>query len=74
MEPLVFKGLTTSKDVVGREIKAYELGERCLQTGSLKGVDREFEGTKVIFSGRRKIFWRPLKNNAASGKKYFGDR
>ena len=47
MEPLVFKGLTTSKDVVGREIKACELGERCLQTGSLKGVDRESEGTKV---------------------------
>jgi hypothetical protein len=53
---------------------ARELGERCLQTGSLKGVDREFEGTKVIFSGRQKIFWRPLKSNAAGGKKYFSDR
>ena len=50
------------------------VGERSLQTGSLKGADREFEGTKVIFSGRQKIFWRPLKSNAAGGKKFFSDR
>ena len=50
------RGLSESKDVVDWKEEACKLGEWCLQTGSLKGVERESEGTKIIFSGRQKIF------------------
>jgi hypothetical protein len=40
----------------------------------MKAVEWELSGLWQIFSGRQKIFWRPLKSVAAGGKKYFSGR